>query len=119
MRKGQTVRFDNLSSPLQVKQLNDVLNYIMMTCEDCFDIVGNLRREIFSQSYDCQAGQAVTVTYPISFCAKPSVVVYAENGGTVSISALEGDLEMKSGLLLTASGSGMVSVIATGMVKLK
>ncbi len=118
MNRGNYVNFKNLSSTVELKELNRVLNDIMKTMWERLDMGDASKTYIFTDTVHCAAGSTVTVNYGVEFIDLPTVMAYSADGQAVIIDGTSNTNTGTGVRFVKASVSGNISIFAKGRIKI-
>lgn len=113
MIRGNEVNFTDINSPLQLRQLNDVINYMLSFIRKKESDV------IFFTTVNCEAGVWTDVKYDRAFSDNPTAVAYSNNGNVVKIRTNPQNADICTALQIAFEDvaiSGDVSVIVMGKI---
>ena len=123
MKKGQEITFTNLNSSIQLKQLNDVINYLLSVISGRFDLNSFYMQHICSKNVSCAvAGQWYDVTFDKTFYENPILFAYSADGAEVLLRQNPSSADMKNGVQVSfadTSKTGSINVAAIGKISLK
>lgn len=121
MKKGQQISFSNLNSPIQLKQLNDVINYILNSLSSRLDADSAYMQYICAKAVLCTtAGQWFDVEFDKAFYEEPILFAYSPDGMNVILRQNPNDSDMKKRVQVSFSDTtktGTVCVAAIGKIK--
>lgn len=121
MKKGQEISFGNLNSPIQLKQLNDVINYILDVLSSRLDAGSSYMQCVCAKTVLCTtSGQWFDVEFDKAFYENPILFAYSPDGMNVILRQNPDDSDMKKRVQVSFSDTtktGTVYVAAIGKIK--